>query len=121
MAFLGDQAPGERVVIIAGQPIAANKGSACIAAIGLDSPHDLKGPWLRQSSISMSSVVVLPGQQQFATGGYFLQLLCINASWGVMLLYILQSGLCSIYFPHECTLSKGRVQAPVCLAQMIAR
>lgn len=73
MAFLGDQAPGERVVIIGGQPI-ANQGSACIAAIGLDHPHDLKGPWLRQSTLSMSSVIVLPGQQQFATGGSFPQL-----------------------------------------------
>ena len=73
MTFLGDEAPGGRVVIIAGQPIAANKGSACIAAIGLDSPHDLKGPWLRHSSISVSSVIALPGQQQFATGGFFPQ------------------------------------------------
>lgn len=76
MAFLGDQAPGERLVIIAGQPMTGNKGSACIAAIGLDSPYDLKGPWIRQSTTGISSVVVLPGHQQFATGGSSCYLTC---------------------------------------------
>ena len=55
---------------MAGQPIAANKGPACIAAVALDSPHELKGPWFRQSTTNMSSITVLPGQQQFATGGF---------------------------------------------------
>ncbi|KAL3149323.1 hypothetical protein ABBQ32_002131 [Trebouxia sp. C0010 RCD-2024] len=64
MAYLADQ----RLIVIAGQPLAANKGPACIAAIGLVSPHELKGPWIRPTTTSMSSIVVLPGQQQFAVG-----------------------------------------------------
>ena len=66
MAILGDQ----REVVIAGQPIPGQKGPACIAAIGLDQPHQLKGPWVRQRTTTMTSITVLPEQAHFAIGDY---------------------------------------------------
>lgn len=60
--------PEQRDVILIGQP--QSKGSpACIAAIGLDEPHALKGPWIRPRTVTASCVAVLPGQHQFAVGG----------------------------------------------------
>ncbi|DBA70459.1 TPA: hypothetical protein ACH3X2_011865 [Trebouxia sp. C0005] len=59
--------PEQRDVIIVGQPLA--KGSpACIAAIGLDEPHPLKGPWSRPRTTTASCIAILPGGRQFAVG-----------------------------------------------------
>lgn len=61
--------PEQRDVIIVGQPL--TKGSpACIAAIGLDEPHPLKGPWSRPRTTTASCIAVLPGGRQFAVGRY---------------------------------------------------
>lgn len=65
MAIAGEQ----RDVVIAGQPIGGQKVPACIAAISLDQPHQLKGPWLRQRTTVMTSIIVLPTEMQFAVGG----------------------------------------------------
>ena len=59
--------PEQRDVIIVGQPL--TKGSpACIAAIGLDEPHPLKGPWSRPRTTTASCIAILPGGRQFAVG-----------------------------------------------------
>jgi len=61
--------PEQRDVIIVGQPL--TKGSpACIAAIGLDEPHPLKGPWSRPRTTTASCIAMLPGGRQFAVGRY---------------------------------------------------
>lgn len=62
--------PEQREVILVGQPNGNKAGTvACIAAIGLDAPYQMKGPWPRPRTTMISCVIALPGHQQFATGG----------------------------------------------------
>ncbi len=96
--------PEQRDVILIGQP--TGKGTpACIAAIGLDAPHQLKGPWVRPRTTTVSCLAVLSGQQQFAVGELAFALLLCH----VYLLCLASSSL------HQVILLRASPRCPVLL------
>ena len=61
--------PEYRDVILIAQPIPNSKSSnVSIAAIGLDAPHTLKGPYNRSRTAVVTALAVLPGHELFAVG-----------------------------------------------------
>ena len=61
--------PEQRDVILIAHPASNSKATTvCIAAVGLDPSHELKGPFSRSRTGLMSCLAILPGQETFAVG-----------------------------------------------------